>query len=215
MQRIILIPGLGADYRVYQNLDLAGYHVIHVIWLKQEKTDTITSYAQKLIDHYHIGPEDIVIGNSLGGMLAMEIAKKIVPKQTILISSIKTIHEAPRSFKWYRRIPIYKILPAGIFTSTGFLVRFAMGKMSRRHHELFIDMLKKTSPTFAKWAIGAILHWDNEVIPGHVYHIHGDRDQIFPYKWIKDATIIKGGTHLMVMNKPKEINAWLKNILAA
>ncbi len=64
-----------------------------------------------------------------------------------------------------------------------------------------------------KWAIGAILHWDNQVIPENVYHIHGDRDKIFPYERLKDATIIHGGTHIMIFNRAKEINNWLKNIL--
>ncbi|HWD88164.1 MAG TPA: alpha/beta hydrolase [Mucilaginibacter sp.] len=215
MQRVILIPGLGADYRVFQNIDLSGYEVINIIWLEPEKADTLTSYAQNLIDHYHIRSADILIGNSLGGMLSIEIAKKIHPRKTVLISSIKTVHEAPASHRWYRRIPLYKLLPSRLYTSTGFLVRFAMGKVSKKHHALFIDMLKKTSPSFARWAIGAILHWNNEIIPEHVYHIHGNKDRIFPYKRVKDATIIKGGTHLMVMNKPKELNNWLKNILTA
>jgi len=215
MQRIFLIPGLGADYRVYQNIDLFGYEVTNIIWLEPDKTDTLASYAQKLIDHYQIRSGDIVIGNSLGGMLAIEVAKKIHPGKTILISSIKTIDEAPATHKWYRRIPLYKLLPARLYTSAGFLVRFVMGKVSKKHRDLFIDMLRKTPPKFAKWAVGAILDWDNQTIPENVYHIHGDNDMVFPYKRIRNATIIKGGTHLMVMNKPKEINAWLKNTLAA
>ncbi|HVS91754.1 MAG TPA: alpha/beta hydrolase [Mucilaginibacter sp.] len=213
MQKVFLIPGLGADYRVFQNIDLAGYDVVNVTWLMPEKVDTLASYAQKLVEHYNIRAGDIVIGNSLGGMLSMEIAKRVNTDKTILISSIKTMYEAPGSFKWYRRIPIYKIIPAAVFTSTGFLVRFAMGKLFQKHSKLFVDMLRNTPPVFAKWAVGAILHWDNESIPDRVYHIHGDHDQIFPHKKIRDAAIVKGGTHLMIMNKPKEINNWLKKIL--
>ncbi|MBS1526409.1 MAG: alpha/beta hydrolase [Bacteroidetes bacterium] len=213
MQKVFLIPGLGADYRVYQNIDLAGYNIVHITWLDPKKADTLASYAQKLVNNYQILPDDIVIGNSLGGMLAMEITKHVRTNKTILISSIKTIREAPESFNWYRRIPVYKIIPAKVFTSAGFLVRFAMGKLSKKHSELFIDMLSKTPARFAKWAVGAILHWDNEIIPDHVYHIHGDDDQIFPHKYIRNATIVEGGTHLMIMNKPKEINNWLKKIL--
>ncbi|MDB5152434.1 MAG: alpha/beta hydrolase, partial [Mucilaginibacter sp.] len=41
----------------------------------------------------------------------------------------------------------------------------------------------------------------------------GDMDKIFPYKRIKGATIIKGGTHIMIFNQAKEINTWLKEIL--
>lgn len=213
MTKVFLIPGLGADYRAYKDIGLHGYDAAPVSWIDPDSSDTLTSYAQKLIDHYQIKAGSIVIGNSLGGMLTMEIAKKIKLNKAILISSIKTVDEAPKSFKWYRLIPLYKLVPARIYTSSGFAVRFVMGKVSKKNSALFIDMLRKTPPKFAKWAIGAILHWDNQTIPANVYHIHGDKDQIFPYQRIKEATIIKGGTHIMIMARPKDINQWLKNIL--
>jgi pimeloyl-ACP methyl ester carboxylesterase len=213
MNKIYLIPGLGADYRIYQHIDLQGYDVVNISWIEPEKKDTLSTYAQRLIDHYAIVPQSIVIGNSLGGMLTMEIAKKIELNKAILISSIKTAEEAPRSFKWYSYLPLYRLLPKEWLPSMGFVVRKVMGKMSKHHQELFTSMLKSTSPKFVKWALGAILHWDNQIIPKNVYHITGDRDKIFPYKRIKGATIIKGGTHIMIFNKAKQINTWLKEIL--
>jgi pimeloyl-ACP methyl ester carboxylesterase len=213
MQKVFLVPGLGADYRAFKEIDLQGYEVVNVSWLDPANEDTLSSYAEKLLAHYQILPGSIVIGNSLGGMLTMEIAKKIKLNKAILISSIKTASEAPKSFRWYRRIPLYKLVPAKMYTSSGFLIRFVMGKISIKHHQLFIDMLRKTPPVFAKWAIGAILHWDNQTIPERVYHIHGDRDKIFPHKRLKDTFILKGGTHIMIMARAKDVNNWLKNIL--
>jgi len=213
MQQVFLIPGLGADHRAYKDIDLQGYNTVFISWIEPETGDTLSSYAQKLIDHYQITVGSIVIGNSLGGMLTMEIAKKVKLNKAILISSIKTVNEAPKSFKWYRLVPIYKLIPARIYTSAGFVVRFVMGKVSKKNRDLFIDMLRKTPPKFAKWAVDAILHWDNQTIPANVFHIHGDKDQIFPFKRVKDAEIIKGGTHIMIMARAKDINQWLKNIL--
>jgi hypothetical protein len=146
-------------------------------------------------------------------MLSIEIAKKVGLDRTILISSIKTVNEAPKSHFWYRLVPIYKILPAKMFTKLGVFVKYAVGKMSAEDQWLFVNMLENTPPKFVKWALGAILHWDNLIIPGNVYHIHGDKDLIFPYWRIKDATILKGGTHIMILNRANDINNWLKNIL--
>jgi pimeloyl-ACP methyl ester carboxylesterase len=214
MRKLFLVPGLGADYRAFKNLDFEGYETAPVSWIIPEKQDTLTSYAQKLIEKYNIDEGSIVVGNSLGGMLTIEIAKKIKLNKAILISSIKTAAEAPKSFQWYRRIPLYKLVPAKVYTSSGFIIRFVMGKVSKQNHKLFIDMLRNTPPVFAKWAIGAIMNWDNQVVPGNVYHIHGDKDKIFPYQRLNDVTIIKGGTHIMILNRAKEINTWLENILS-
>jgi pimeloyl-ACP methyl ester carboxylesterase len=213
MRKVFLIPGLGADERIFQYIDLPADETVAVKWLEPEKRDTLSTYAQKLVDHYSIKPQSIVIGNSLGGMLAVEIAKKVELDKAILISSIKTAGEAPLSFKWYKFLPIYKLIPSKWLPFTGFIVKRVMGKMSRHHQDLFVSMLKGTSPKFIKWALDAILHWDNKVIPANVYHITGDKDKIFPYKKIKGATIIKGGTHIMIFNKAKQINFWLKEIL--
>jgi hypothetical protein len=95
----------------------------------------------------------------------------------------------------------------------GFMIRFLFGKMNSADGWLFNDMLKNSSPVFMKWAMGAVLHWDNTVIPPDVYQMTGDKDLVFSYKRIKNATIIKGGTHIMIFDKAKEINRLLKKIL--
>lgn len=213
MSRIFLIPGLGADTRVYNNIDLNDHEVNCIDWIEPNTTDTLSTYAQKLVLQYNIKPNSIIIGNSMGGMLAIEIAKFIPVAKVILISSIKTIDEAPRYFSFFKAIPIYKIIPGKAFTSMEFLIKPFFGHMSEDDSWLFRDMLKNSSPVFLKWAMGAILKWNNKTIPTNVIHITGDKDLIFPYKKIKDAIIIKGGTHIMIFEMAKEVNKILKRIL--
>ncbi|MDN3584715.1 alpha/beta hydrolase [Mucilaginibacter flavus] len=214
MSRIYLIAGLGADTRVYNNIDLQDHEVITVDWIEPAPQDTLVAYAQKLIYQYNIKPNSVLIGNSLGGILSVEIAKFMPISKVILISSIKTSDEAPGYFKLFRNLPIQKLIPGKLFTSMGFLVKPMFGHMSAEDAWLFNDMLKHTSPVFAKWAMNAVLHWKNDVVPPNLYHITGDKDLVFDYKRIKNPTIIKGGTHIMIFDKAKEINKLLKKILA-
>ena len=214
MSQIFLIAGLGADTRIYNNIELPeNYNVTPIDWIEPHNSDSLVTYAQKLIYQYDIKPKAILIGNSLGGMLAIEIAKKVNPDKVILISSIKTIDEEPRYFKVFRKLPVHKLVPNRMLNSMGFLIELVFGKMNEADAWLFKDMLQKNSPIFLKWAMGAALYWDNKIIPPNVYHIHGDKDLVFPIKPIKNVTIVKGGTHIMVFDKAKEINKWLKAIL--
>ena len=103
MRKIFLISGLGADTRLYNNIDLLDNEVVPVDWIEPNLTDTLITYAQKLIHQYHITSGSIVIGTSLGGMIAIEIAKLVTLNKVILISSIKTINEAPWYFNAFRR----------------------------------------------------------------------------------------------------------------
>jgi len=213
MSKIFLIAGLGADTRIYKNIDLDGHEVIRVDWIEPGKTDTLATYAQKLIFQYHIAEKSIIIGNSLGGMIAVEIAKIIPIDKAILISSIKTIDEAPWYFPLFRALPVYKLIPGKLFSKLGFLIKPIFGRMNGGSGRLFNDMLEKSSPVFLKWAMGAVLHWDNKTIPANIYHIAGDKDLIFSYKKLKDVLLVKGGTHIMVFDRAHEISKILKGIL--
>jgi pimeloyl-ACP methyl ester carboxylesterase len=213
MSKIFLIAGLGADTRIYNNIDLNEDEVIGVDWIKPNKTDTLKIYAQKLIFQYNITPGSIVIGNSLGGMIAVEIANIVPLKKVILISSIKTVNEVPAYFSLFHALPVYKIIPGKLIASLGFLIKPMFGKMNDADAWLFNDMLKNSSPVFIKWAMGAVLAWDNKIIPQNLYHITGDRDRVFDYRRINDAIFVKGGTHIMIFDKAKEINKILKRIL--
>ena len=214
MSKIYLIAGMGADTRIYNNIELPDENeVVPVDWIEPDTTDTLSTYAQKLIKQYNISYNSVVIGNSLGGMIAIEIAKLMPLNKVILISSIKTMHEAPRYFSLFKTLPVYKLIPGTAFTKLGGFIRPVFGGMSPQHLWLFKDMLSKTSPKFLKWAMGAVLKWKNTTIPPNVYHIIGDKDLVFNYKLIKDATVVKGGTHIMIFDKAKEINKLLKGIL--
>lgn len=213
MSKLFLIPGLGADKRIYKNIDLQGQEVVYIEWIEPEGTDTLASYSQKLIEYYQIPSQSIVIGNSLGGMIGIEIAKKIELDKVILISSIKTVDEAPRYFAFFKISKLHHLIPTRKITSLEFLIEYAFGGMSEEDQQLFKSMLRNTSPTFMRWALDAILKWDNHTIPKNVFHITGDKDRVFPYQRIKGAVIVKGGTHIMIFNKAKVINTWLKNIL--
>jgi len=215
MTKVYLIPGLGADSRLFKNILLpAGHEVVLVDWLIPSETDTLISYSQKLASQYNISNNSVVIGVSLGGMISVEIAKQIKLNKVILISSIKTSSEAPWYFKFFRGLPVYKAIPGKLMTHLGFLVKPMFGQMDPDDLALFKSMLQNSSPIFLKWAMRAALYWKNDVEISNLYHIIGDKDLVFPYQNIKKPTaVIKGGTHIMLFDKAAEINVLLADIL--
>jgi pimeloyl-ACP methyl ester carboxylesterase len=215
MRKIYLIAGLGADSRLFKNIKLpAGYEIILVDWHIPVYNDTLTSYAQGVVEQYYIQDNSTVIGVSLGGMISVEIAKQVTLDKVILISSIKADKEAPWYFKLFRNLPVYKVIPGNLMTHVGFLIKPIFGKMAPDDLALFKSMLHNSSPVFLKWAMRAVLYWKNAVEISNLYHIIGDKDLVFPHTNIKNPTaVIKGGTHIMVFDKANEINTLLANIL--
>jgi len=213
MGKVFLIPGLGADCRIYDRIDLSGYDAVAIDWVKHAPADTLTTYAQKLIDQYHIVTGSVIVGNSMGGMIAMEIGKLITCEKIILISSIRTVDEAPGYFSFFRSIPVYKLVPEKALPSLDYLLDLFFGKLDKNDKKLFRSMLKKWSPEFLAWAVDAVLGWSNKIVPANTFLITGDKDQVFPYKNAKDTILVKGGTHIMIFDKAPEISALLKGIL--
>jgi len=213
MDKVFLIAGMGADVRLFKNLDLSGFEVIDAAWIDPESADTITTYAVKLIEKYNITAQSNIIGVSLGGMFAVEIAKRVDLKNVIIISSIKTIDEAPSYYKLFRVLPVYKLIPGKLMLSMGKLLKPLFSKRMGGESHLFDLMLRNTSPVFLKWSMGAALHWDGQAPQQHIYHLIGDKDLIFDYRKIKDAIVIPGGDHMMVFTRAKDLNPIIRNIL--
>lgn len=213
MAKIYLIAGLGADYRLFKNIELSGHEVVYVHWIEPVADDTLTSYASKLVSQYQIQQGDVVAGVSLGGMITIEIAKHVKLSKAILISSIKSIEEAPWYFRFFRNVRLYKLIPNMSFAPLGVFIKPVFGHMAEADGLLFRSMLEDSSPIFVKWAMHAVLNWQSKTVPSNVYHITGNKDLVFNYKKINNATIVSGGTHIMVFDRANEINEWLQQVL--
>jgi hypothetical protein len=66
---------------------------------------------------------------------------------------------------------------------------------------------------YLDWAIETIILWDRTKPDEKVVHIHGDSDDVFPIKYIQGCTVVKGGTHIMILNKFKWFNENLPKII--
>lgn len=212
--KLFLIAGLGADERLFKNLDLSGFEVIPVTWIEPEKQDTLTTYATKLIKQFGIEDGANVIGVSLGGMLTVEVAKQVKLKHAIIISSIKSKTEQPGYFRFFRNVPVYKLISGGFVQKLGPFIRPLFGTFAgNKEAPLFHSMLERSNPKFLTWAMGAALHWNGEPAPYKINHLIGTADLIFYEKLIKDAIVIPKGDHMMVFTRAHEISPIIQNIL--
>ena len=213
LKDIYCVSGLGADERVFQKLKLQGYQPIHLRWVEPERQESIASYAKRLTEQIK-SDRPILIGLSFGGIIAVEIAKQLNTKKVILISSTKNQQEIPFYFKIFRWLPIHRLLPAKILLWFGQLLAswfFSLETVDER--KLFRAILLDTDAKFMKWAIHQIISWKNELIPDNIYHVHGESDRIFPYKFIhEDFSIAKGG-HFMIMNRAEHISQLIQKIV--
>lgn len=214
MQKLYCISGLGADERVFQYLDLSFAHPVFITWINPLPGETLEMYARRLKEEF-IGEENpLIIGLSLGGMLATEIAKQLPKANVIIISSAKTRRELPLYWRFFRYIPVYKILTYNLVKQTQALQEYFLGagsQLSRQYEKTVID---RANMQFYKWAIGAIVSWENKAAPSNVFHIHGSNDRLLPLRFTKPDFIVNNGGHLMIIENADEVSAVLKQRFA-
>jgi pimeloyl-ACP methyl ester carboxylesterase len=211
---VYFISGLGADHRAYQFISLEGYEYKHIEWAQHSEKDSMGTYAEKLIAQIDITKPVVLVGTSLGGMLSIEIAKRIKVEHLFLISTIKVKNEQPAYFNFFKLFPMYKWMPNNVISNSNFWLKFLFpAGLKSNWKDTFADMFKKWTPAFLRWAMRASLQWDNNERPSHYTHIHGDHDIVFPHIHLRNFHLIKDGTHIMILTKAKEIKTIIMEVL--
>jgi hypothetical protein len=135
------------------------------------------------------------------------------PQKVIIISSVKTNLEFPRRMKIAKTTKAYKLIPTAIFSNMEKLTAFSFGKSIEKRLKLYERFLSVNDVHYLDWAIERIMLWDRTVADESVIHIHGDADEVFPIKYIQNCIVLKGGTHIMILNKYKWLNENLPDII--
>ncbi|HEX7844554.1 MAG TPA: alpha/beta hydrolase [Chitinophagaceae bacterium] len=212
MQKVYFISGLGADKRIFSFLDLSFCEPVFINWIAPHANESLVSYALRLREQIPAGPATVV-GISFGGMLATEMANHDPSLHPILISSSKTNRELPRYFTMGRYMPVYKWFSGSIARNMMLRSLWILGAKGKEQKELLRQITLDSDIAFGKWAMNAILHWNNTKIPSGLVHIHGTDDRLIPLRCVKADYIIKGGTHVMPLDNPNEISALLKQLI--
>lgn len=210
---LFLISGLGADARAFARVDLNGYEVTHLNWLIPERHETMHQYAQRLSVPVQNAANPVVIGVSLGGMLACEMTTFLPDIRAILISSIKSPEERSLILKAGRVFPIQGLLPISVMKRMSFLWTYAKRKYPEEDVKHMIEMFHETDSRFLRWGMLNAPRWKGRGDASRIAHIHGDKDRMFPIGRIRGCEVVQGGTHLMVYQRGEQVTRLIRTQL--
>ncbi len=209
------MPGMAASPTIFERIqlpeDLFEMHLLE--WEIPNVGESLTAYAQRIAEKVlHDNP--ILIGVSFGGVLVQEMKQFLNPRKVIIISSVKSNVEFPRRFKVAKSTKAYKLIPTKLFENIEMLVKFSFGSsIVKQRLALYEKFLAVRDKRYLDWAIEQIINWDRKEIDEEIIHIHGDADEVFPPKYIKNFIPVKGGTHIMILSKYRWMNENLPKIM--
>jgi len=157
----------------------------------------------------------ILLGVSFGGMMAIEIAKRIPGATVIIVSSVRDHRQLPFWIKAGGRVYPHWLIPRMRRPRwrVSFLENYFLGVETDEDGRLVSEFQNKVDQQYLDWAIGTIARWSNEWTPPHFYHIHGGRDRMFPLRRVDATHLIPDGGHLMVFNRHAAVSNVLREIL--
>jgi pimeloyl-ACP methyl ester carboxylesterase len=204
--QLFFISGLGADQRAFDRIELEGYEQTHLPWIIPSWNDNMHSYAKKMANPIMEAENPVVIGLSLGGMLASEMTTFIPHMRAILVSSIKSPQERSNVLRMGRTFPIRRLMHPKLMHKMTFMWSMARGKsLKKQESDHMIKMFKDQNDKFLSWAIYHPPKWRGTGDESRIHHIHGTADRMFPIKRIKNAVQVEGGSHLMVYTQGEEV----------
>ncbi|MFC1735541.1 alpha/beta fold hydrolase [Candidatus Hydrogenedentota bacterium] len=199
MAKWFILPGMGATSSMYDLLrSEVNFEVNFIDWPEYHGETSYAEVAGRVIEEHQISYGDIVGGSSLGGMVALEVAKIIRPEAVVLLGSAVNRHEIQG---------ILSVLsPIAVVTPVSF-IQTLVGK----RNNLIAQMFSESDPEFIRAMCLHLPSWLGYSGPlESIFRLHGRRDHVIP---CPDAgsEVIESAGHLLAITHPKESGAFLEN----
>jgi len=180
-------------------------------WIAHAPGESFRDYAARFARTLNVESPVVLAGVSMGGMVALEMARVVPARCVVLIGSCRGPAAASRLLRTAERLSRLTpsiLLDKGRIVAPLFLGRG--GSLNMEHRRLLADMVRGHAVSFLRWAARAIIEWEGCEDPGvPVYHIHGDRDWVIPLSRVRPTRIVARGIHVLNFSHPAEVNAFL------
>jgi pimeloyl-ACP methyl ester carboxylesterase len=187
---MFVLPGMGADSGMFTGSWRRLPDTVFVDWPPYDGELTLAEIAGRIVALHDIPDDSVVIGTSLGGMVACEIAKLRSLRRLVLIGSAVQPEEINPLLTALR--PLAKFAPVDLLQALSTSVPSELARM-------FVH----ANPGFIRAAIHAVFTWNgiDPALPPPL-RIHGQHDRVIPPPDHSD--LVLDGGHLIAMTHAVE-----------
>lgn len=222
--QIILLPGLGDDYRCFRKQTEYFPEALVPPWIPVKPGESLESYAQRMGDSLEVGSDCVVVGLSFGGAVAPYLARQIHARGCVIISMTETPEEFPKRYYpfylWIRCFPrlFYVFFMLLRWTLWLFLPIFRL--FIRRFYCSLISVAIQQDAYSLYHFIRMLLWWAyrREEISSfqNRIHIHGEKDKIVPYVCCKHVDFpVPAAGHVLNITHSEAVNAIIEQFISA
>jgi len=205
---VYLLPGVGCDHRLFGRLHLDGHRVVPLEWPAFTRGDTLQRIASELSARVDVREPHVLVGVSMGGMVAQELALLTRPEKVVLISSWTGPHEWPFHVRMGAAIGLPSLIRDWSMRAV-WPVKRMIDRRESAVDDLLWDMARKQKARQLRHGTAAIMRWPGSRWQGPLVRIHGDKDIVTPLRFPVDHRV-RGGQHVMVLTRAEEVSRLLR-----
>jgi len=211
---VYFMPGMAANASIFEFIKLPEdeFKMHFLKWIIPREGESLKDYALRM-NKYITHENAVLVGVSFGGVIVQEMAKNLSLKRLIIISSVKCRGELPRRMRYAASTGLFKLIPTSLLDYVDHFEKIAVGDFIKKRAKLYRQYLSVRNQRYLKWAIKNMVLWDCAQAASGIIHIHGDKDEIFPIKYIPSCITVKGGTHIMILNRYRWFNKYLPGLI--
>ncbi len=208
---------MAADGRLFAEQKKAIPHLSVPDWIDPIPGESLTEYAARFAQHIDPGEPCIIGGASLGGFIAVELARHLDAEACVLIGSAPHPRHLRAIVRWLRHTPwVVDLFPVWLFQWDCRWTRRAHGRWMPACYRSLMEQGADTDPAFFRWAAKATSAWQapeplSDDTP--VYQIHGKRDWIIPLGDLEPDTVVPRGGHALTLFHPEAVTDFLLDVL--
>ncbi|MEA3466546.1 MAG: hypothetical protein U9R29_11170 [Thermodesulfobacteriota bacterium] len=216
-RRIILLPGLAADERMYGGIGTLQVPLLTPRLLIPERNETMAEYAQRHADWLDVGTDDLIGGCSFGSMVASEICRQRATRGLVLLSgalSSTTLVSSSHRLKCIADFIPFMLMRRVLMCSL--FLHAVFGDADPAHIELGRVMIKETPRDLL--VLGGKLaanYYPTTPIECDIFSLHGALDRVLIAPDVHGGEVVKDAGHGMVVSHAGQVAEFLRRVIAA
>jgi pimeloyl-ACP methyl ester carboxylesterase len=209
---LILLPGMGADARMFREQKKAFPQLIVPEWIAPRRSETLVQYALRFADAIKPDKPFYLGGASFGGIIAFEMAQHLRPEALFLLACGRSPGHMTDWLKKVRSIAhITHLLPWDLASLVSELGLSLAGNTMPFTIRSLLKHLHHKETSFMKWGLHAILRWKPSTMTPDfpIHHLHGEHDPFFPARRSGACQIVPGAGHLLTKTHHQIVNQFI------
>lgn len=214
--RVFLITGFALDKRAFDLMGLPPEEYRTLDLIPVNAGETLREYAARMAKEIGLAPGDIIGGVSLGGMIALEMAKLVDVRGVLIIASSTHPRQIRKRFRMWA--PLASRMPKAAIRRVFTLVPVVLAwqrMLNPPAQALLADIMGRFPVEMLKAFPMMILRWPGCEPPQRFRHIHSTGDWLIrPAGNPANLTLVPGKNHLITVSHPQAVREWLVRSVA-